>query len=367
MFSKKRLLGVDIGTSSVKVVELSRSGQQYRIEAFGIESFPEETLENRVPTDLDNIVVAIRKAVRLSGTRLRHAAAAVPTSSVVIRTSAYSKALGEDELEATVQLDAPNQIPFPLDQGYLDFQPIGASRNREDMQDVRLVACRKENVDWRREAIQEAGLKPVVIDVEAYALENTFRLLAQGLTRAEGGKKSTVELTKLPVAKESLTTALVDIGAAVTTIYVLQGADVVFNREQSFGGSRLTAAVAETYGLPKDRAELAKRSGELSEDYPTTILLPFEQEVIDQISQALQFFSNAGHYSNNSVGHIILLGGGSMITGLEKAISERLEIPTTVANPFAHMSSASRVNRHGLLRDAPLFAVACGLALRSFE
>ncbi len=223
-----------------------------------------------------------------------------------------------------------------------------------------IVASRKENVDLREEALSEAGLKASIVDVEAYALENTFGLICEDPIQ----EADAAPITLNKRGGESHT-ALVDIGAAITTLYIFQGNRVIFTREQSFGGDQLTLSIAETYGLPQDRAELAKRSGELSEDYSSTILEPFLHSMAEQIGQALQLFYASSHF--NAVDRIVLVGGGSMIEGLDKVVAKSLETPTIIGNPFDQMHQSSRVNRRSLMRDAPLFSIACGLALRSFD
>ena len=244
----------------------------------------------------------------------------------------------------------------------MDFQVQGPSKANADTQDVMIVASRKENVDLREEALKEAGLHVRIVDVEAYALENTLGLLNNSAPKDIGETLLTLSKSQ---GRNDTRTAVVDIGSAITTLYVFRGDRIIFTREQSFGGDQLTLAIADTYGLPKERAELAKRSGELSEDYRSTLLQPFKQSVAEQIGQALQFFFASSQY--NSVDRIILIGGGSMIAGLDKTVSELLEIPTTSGNPFEDMGNSARVNRRSLMRDAPLFAIACGLALRSFD
>jgi type IV pilus assembly protein PilM len=272
---------------------------------------------------------------------------------------------GEDEIEANIQLDASQYIPFPLEEIYIDFQIVQkTSKVDANTQDVMIVASRKENVDLRREVLQEAGLKTAIVDVEAYALENAVRFFSQeSLKQAANAQIASHK-------SDGSLTAVVDIGADITTLYVLRDDKVIFTREQTFGGEQLTTAIAEFYDLPKDRAELAKRSGDLSEDYPVDVLAPFQQAAAEQIGQALQFFFSSDHYAGgrqSQLERIILMGGGAMIAGLDNVIAERLNIPATIGNPFAQMSNITRVNRHSLLRDAPLFGVACGLALRSFD
>lgn len=359
LFKKKeRFLGIDLSPSAVKLVELSQTSKGYQIEAAAMESLPEGSMEERNPTDIDQIAVAIKRAVKASGTSLKRAVLAVPTTSVVTRTITMPSDYGEDEIEANIQIEAAQYIPFPLEDIHLDFQVLGYSKGNEAIQDVMIVASRRENVDLREDVLKEAGLKAAIVDVEAYALENLFPLIRDDLP-------SPPVLDKKSGTDAELRTAMIDIGGNVTTLYVFQDERVIFTREQSFGGDQLIQSIADNYGLPRDRAELAMRSGELAEDYPTTILEPFKQDVAEQIGNALQFFFAASHY--NSVDNLVLVGGGAMVPDLDKLVSSIVSIPTVVANPFEHMKSAKRVNRHNLLRDAPMYAVACGLAMRSFD
>ena len=359
LFKKReRFLGIDISPSAVKLIELSRNGQRYQVEAIAMEPLPEGAVENRNPTDMDKIGPAIKRVLKSSGASLKKAAVAVPTSSVITRTITMPTEFSEDEIEANIQIEAAQYIPFPIEEIHLDFQ-VQPSQDSKDSQDIMIVASRRENVDLREEALREAGLKAVLVDVEAYALENTFQLMKDDLSAANKGQLS------LGKGSGDTRTALIDMGSAITTLYVFQGDKVIFTREQSFGCDQLTLTIAETYDLPKDRAELAKRSGELSEDYSSTILAPFMQEAAEQIGNALQFFFSSSHY--NSIDNLILMGGGGMVQGLDKAVANVTGTPTIIGNPFESMTSAKRVNRRSLLRDAPLFGIACGLALRSFD
>ncbi|HXH03327.1 MAG TPA: pilus assembly protein PilM [Candidatus Competibacteraceae bacterium] len=361
---KERFLGIDISPSAIKLIELSRSGQRFQVEAVAIEALPEGAMADRNPNDPEQVASAIKRAIKSSGTRLKSAAVAVPTSSVITRTIPMPASFSEEEIETNLQIEAAQYIPFPLEEIYMDFQILGTSKADSTSQDVMLVASRKENVDLREECLKEAGLKPVVVDVEAYALENTFGLLGLVEEAASAPTKDGKGMRPGRTGHASAT-AVVDIGASITTLYVFQGERVIFTREQSFGGEQLTTAIADTYGLSRDKAELAKRSGEIAEDYPITILEPFRQSTAEQVGNALQFFFSSSHY--NTVERIVLTGGGALVDGLDKAVAASLGIPTFVANPFEQMASAKGVNRRSLMRDAPLFAVACGLALRSFE
>ena len=352
LFKKKeRFLGIDISPSSVKLMELSRSGRRFQVEAMAMEPLPEGSMEDRNPSALDQVGMVVKRVMKNSGSSLKKASVAVPTSSVITRTIPMPIEFSEDEIDYNIQLEAAQYIPFPLEEIHLDFQALGPSKGSDTMQDVMIVASRRENVDLREEALEEAGLKAAVVDVEAYALENAFPfLLGASSDHAHGAETRT---------------AVIDIGSMITTLYVFQGDAVIFTREQNFGGDQLTEAIADTYDLPKDRAELAKRSGELSEDYPETILRPYRQALAEQVDNALQFFYTSSHYS--SVDLVILTGGGALIDGLDEAIAEYLGVPAAVGNPFVGVKSAKRVNQRNLERDAPLFTVAFGLALRSLD
>jgi type IV pilus assembly protein PilM len=246
---------------------------------------------------------------------------------------------GDDDIEASIQIEAAQYIPFPLEEIYIDFQVQAGTKALAETQEVMLVASRKEYVDLRADALHEAGLKPSIVDVEAYALENAYPILEEGASTSDvNGERAAIRVGDVRVA-------LVDMGATITTLYVFQENKVIFAREQTFGGDQLTASIADTYGLEKGKAELAKRSGELSEDYPATILAPFKQSAAEQIGNALQFFFSSSHY--NSVDKIILVGGGALVPGLAGEVARRLKIPTIIGSCFEQMSNASRVNRRG--------------------
>jgi type IV pilus assembly protein PilM len=364
LFTRKEpFLGIDIGPSAIKLVELSRSGPRFRVESFAIEPLGEGMVEDRNPADTDGVAEAIKRACRKAGTRARRAAVAVPTSSVITRTVPMPADFKEGDIEVNIAIEATQYIPYSIEEVYLDFEAKGLSPASGDIQDVMLVATRKENVDTREATLKDAGLTPVIVDVEAYALENAFRLLMESLPKAGG--EGALSLTK---ARDSLT-ALVDIGATLTTLYILQQDRVIFTREQRFGCDQLTVRIAEAYGLPRDQAEQAKRSGMVSEDYPTTILEPFKQLLAEQIGHGLQFFFSSDQYVSGryNVDTVVLGGGGATVVGLDRVVADVLGMTTVVANPFKNMGSAARVNSNALLRDAPSLLIACGLALRSFD
>jgi len=360
------ILGIDISPSAVKLVELSRSGSRFRVEAFAIEPMNEGAMDDRNLADPGEVGEVIKRAWRKSGTRLRRAAVAVPTSSVITRAVPMPAEFKESDIEINMPIEASQYIPYPIEEVYLDFEVKGRSQTNNDMQDVMLVASRKENVYTREAALKEAGLVPVIVDVEVYALENMFRLFMDALPKTSGDSGGPINLAKAP--REGLT-ALVDIGATMTNLYVLQEDRVIFTREQGFGCDQLTIRIAESHGVSREQAEQMKRTGQIADDIVTVTLEPFKQMLAEQIGHGLQFFFSSDQYASGryNVDTIVLVGGGATIVGLDRVVADVLGISAVVASPFKNMGSAAKVNSNALLRDAPLLAIAGGLALRSFD
>ncbi len=342
------VLGLDISSTTVKLLELSFSGGRYRVESYAVSSLPQDAVIEKSVNDVDGVSNAIRTVVAQSRTKLKNVAAAVAGSSVITKLIDMPEGLSEDELETQLTLEADQYIPYPLEEVAIDFQIQGPSPERDNQVEVLLAACRRETIESRVEAIEGSELIPKIMDVEAYAMERAFSLLQAQLNL---GEDSTV--------------AIVDIGATMTTLSVLNNGQTIYTREQLFGGKQLTDEIMRRYGLPLEEAGLAKKQGGLPDDYEPEVLEPFKEAVVQQVARSLQFFFSSSQY--NDVDHIILAGGVSSMEGLEQLVQEKLGTPTSVANPFAQMSISSRVNAVALSSDAPAMMIACGLALRSFD
>jgi type IV pilus assembly protein PilM len=342
------VLGLDISSTTVKLLELSLSGGRYRVESYAVSSLPQDAVIEKSVNNVDGVSNAIRTVVAQSRTKLKNVAAAVAGSSVITKLIDMPEGLSEDELESQLTLEADQYIPYPLEEVAIDFQIQGPSPERDNQVEVLLAACRRETIESRVEAIEGSELIPKIMDVEAYAMERAFSLLQAQLNL---GEDSTV--------------AIVDIGATMTTLSVLNNGQTIYTREQLFGGKQLTDEIMRRYGLPLEEAGLAKKQGGLPDDYEPEVLEPFKEAVVQQVARSLQFFFSSSQY--NDVDHIILAGGVSSMEGLEHLVQEKLGTPTSVANPFAQMSISSRVNAVALSSDAPAMMIACGLALRSFD
>jgi len=343
------LLGLDISSTAVKLVELSRHGNRYRIESYAVEPLPPNSVVEKNISDVEAVGEAVRRAIKRAGTRGKFAAVAVAGSNVITKTISMPGNLSDEELQSQIELEADQYVPYPLEEVSLDFEVLGKSQNNPDTVDVLLAACRTETVEMRTAAVESGGLSTRIVDVEAYATENAFRLL----------------LDQVPDQGVDRTVAIVDVGATMTTLSVLHDQKLIYTREQVFGGKQLTEEIMRRYGLSYEEAGMAKRQGGLPENYEPEVLEPFKEAMCQQVSRSLQFFFSSSQY--NSVDQIMLAGGSASIPGIANLIHERTGIETVVANPFASMSLSSRVKPQSLSNDAPALLIACGLALRSFD
>ena len=346
---KSSLIGLDISSTSVKLLELSQQSDGYRVEAYAAEPLPPNSVVEKNITDVEAIGEAIQRAVKRSGSRAKFAAVAVAGSSVITKVITMPSNLSDEELESQIQLEADQYIPYSLEEVNMDFEVLGLNDKNPDMVDVLLAASRSENVDSRVAAVELGGLTAKVVDIEAYTMENAFPLIA---SQIPGGARDT-------------TVAIVDIGATMTTLSVLHDAKIIYTRDQVFGGKQLTEEIQRRYGLSYEEAGMAKRQGGLPDNYVPEVLEPFKDAMAQQVSRSLQFFFSSSHH--NTVDHIVLAGGTASIPGVDELIEQRVGSTTSIANPFTHMALASRVKAQALANDAPALMIACGLALRSFD
>ena len=342
------LVGIDISSTAVKLLQLAQVGGRYRIEHYAVEPLPPNAVSEKNIVEVEAVADAIRRAVSRSGTKTKLAAAAVSGSSVITKVIPMTADLDEADMEAQVQLEANQYVPYPIEEVSLDFEVIGPVNENPGMVNVLLAASRTENVDVRIAALDLAGLTAKVMDVEAFAMENAFQLIVD----------------QLSVSKDALI-AMIDIGATMTTLLVLKGQRTIYSREQVFGGKQLTDEVMRRYGLSYEDAGLAKRQGGLPESYDIEVLQPFKEAMVQQISRLLQFFYAGSEHRR--VDQVVLAGGCAAIMGVTDMVQDQLAVPCIVANPLASMSLSARVQAQAVAQDAPALMIACGLALRSFD
>ncbi len=350
LFSNKMppLVGLDISSTAVKLLQLSGGDGRYKVENYAVEPLPANAVVEKNIAEVEAVGDAIGRAVKRSGTRAKHCALAVAGSAVITKVINMPADLSEADLDSQIQIEANQYIPYPLDEVSLDFEVIGPMPGNPDMMQILLAASRTENVDIRVAAAELGGLTAKAVDVEAFAMENAFVLVAD-------------QLGIDPKAR----VAIVDVGATMTTLIVLNEGRTIYTREQVFGGKQLTDEVMRRYGLSYEEAGLAKRQGGLPESYEQEVLEPFKDAMVQQVSRSLQFFFSSSEF--DSVEHVVLAGGCASINGVADLVQQQLAIPCTIANPAANMSVAPRVRAQALGADAPSLMIACGLALRSFD
>lgn len=345
------LIGLDISSSSVKMVELSRADKGgMKVERYAIESLPRDAVVDGKVVNIETIAETIGKAVRRMGTNAKLVAMALPTAAVITKKITLPANLREQDMEVQVESEANQYIPFALEEVNLDFQVVGpAPSNPAEEVEVLLAASRKEMVEDRVACALGAGLKAWVMDVEAFAAQAAFELVE----------------TQLPGAGKDQCIALVDIGASVTNVTVMRNDQPVYTREQAFGGTQLTQEIMRVYGMSIEEAEAAKRSGSLPDNYEKEVLAPFLDNLAQEVGRALQFFFTSTQFTQ--VDHIVLSGGCATLPKVDEIVFSHTQVDTVIANPFTKMSLSSRVKERALLADAPSLMIACGLALRRFD
>jgi type IV pilus assembly protein PilM len=351
LFGKKNppLVGLDISTSGVKLVELAEAGKnEFRLERFATEPLPRGAVVDGNIENIEQVSEAVRRVWKKSGTRAKLVAMGMPPASVITKKITLPGGMSEDELEIQVESEASQYIPFALDEVSLDFDVIGPAPNAPDDVEVLLAATRKEKVEDRVAVAEAAGLTPIVMDIESYAARAAIDRITAQLTN--GGQGQVV--------------ALFQIGAQVTHVAMLLDGQPIYEREQPFGGHQLTQDIVRAYGLAYEEAETKKKAGDLPEGYERELLGPFLESAALEVTRAVQFFFTSTPYTR--IDQIFLAGGCAIIPGLVDMVADRTKISTSVVSPFKGMQLAANVREKQLRLEAPSYLVACGLAMRRF-
>ena len=343
------LVGIDISSSSVRLVELAQGAKgELRLERYAAEPLPRNAVTDGNIENMDQVVEVVRRVWKKSGTRAKHAALGMPPASVITKKIILPAGLSEDQLEVQVESEASQYIPFALDEVSLDFDVIGPAANSTEDIEVMLAASRREKVEDRVAIAEASGLKATVMDIESYAARAALdRVTAQ-----------------LPEAGAGQIIALFQIGAQVTHISVMLDGVTVYEREQPFGGNALTQDIVRSYGLAFDEAEARKKTGDLPDNYNADLLTPFLESAALEVTRAIQFFYTSTPYTR--VDQLFLAGGCALIPGLLDIVASRTKISSAVISPFKGMQLGPAVRESQLRLDAPAYLVACGLALRRF-
>lgn len=342
------LIGIDISATAVKMVKLAgdlRTG--LTLEAYATSPLDKDAIVDGNIKDLEKVSDTVSLTWKLLSTKIKRAALALPTSSVISKKVLMPAELNDDELNAHVEAEANQYIPFSLDEVNIDFQALDEYDPTTESKTVLIVAAKKENIEDRVAAAEGANLSVDIMDVDAYATEAAYALVAKELPKK--GKKQTI--------------MIVDIGSTTTHINILHNNESIYTRDQHFGGNQLTQDIQRRYGLSSEESELSKRKGDLPDSYESEVLTPFKEAIVNEVLRAQQFFHTAST-ENHKIDHIVLAGGCAAIDGVAELVSTQTDIPAIVANPFKKMALGKQVKSDKLSKDAPSLFVACGLAMR---
>lgn len=345
------MVGLDISTSGVRLVELSRNDKgDYTLECYASEILPRGAITDGNIDNIDNVAEAVRRVWRKSGTSARGAVLGMPSGAVITRKILLRGGLSDDDMEVQVESEASQYIPFALDEVNLDFDVIGPAPGSGEDVEVMLAAARREKVEDRVAVAEAAGLKPMVMDIDLHAARSA-------LVRAMSSTS--------PGSERGQVIALFRIGAQTANFSVLVDRQSVYEREQPIGGNQLTQDIVRAYGMSFEEAEQKKRSGDLAADYEPNVLVPFMESIAQEVTRAIQFFFTSSHHTR--VDHIFLAGGSAVLPGLDEIVASRTRVKTSVVNTFRGMRLSSKIRESQLQQDEPAYLVACGLAMRRFD
>ncbi len=337
-FGRKRAesFGLDIGSSAVKVVQLQHAGDGYALAALGIEPLPPDTIADGIIKDPPTVIAAIKAAVSKAGVTSRDAVIGICGRELIIKKIEVPEVPAK-ELAGAIQLEAEHHIPFAVDEVFLDYHIVG---RREGVMDLLLVAVKKSKVTEYASVVEEAGLDPVIVDVDGFAVENQYELNA-------------TEATDEAVA-------LIDIGATVMKTNVTHGGASIFARDIPFGGNRYTEAIASALSLSFEEAEAAKRGGGGDTAQVASAVESVSRELSLEVQRTFDYFASTA--DSNRIGKIVLSGGCAELPGLAEYLGSTWGIPVERARPFEQIDAGGFID--AVTQAGASLAVAVGLALR---
>jgi type IV pilus assembly protein PilM len=346
VFKKKsQIIGIDIGSYSVKVAVIEERDKELVMTKFGIKELPPEVIVDGTIMDQSQVVSAINGLTQGMNLKSNDVCMSVSGHSVIIKKISLPE-MSAEELSESITWEAEQYIPFSIDEVNLDFQILGPS-NQEgaNTMDVILVAAKKDKINDYVTLVVESGLNPQIMDVDAFALENMFEV-NYGI---ETGRVD----------------ALVNIGAQVLNINVLKDGVSAFTRDSSVGGKMYSETLQKDLGVSLDAAEQLLRgqeAGGASIEQAQQIISNVNDDIVSEIGRTLDFFRATTGIE--SVDRILLCGGTAMVGGIVDLINERLDVPVEVVNPFRNIQLDSSIDADLVKKNSPALAVVAGLALR---
>ncbi|MDF0535003.1 pilus assembly protein PilM [Shewanella yunxiaonensis] len=343
-----QMVGIDIGSHEVKAIMLGKTAEGYKIQAHAVVPLKKGAVSDHDIRDKDAVIEALRQIKRQLPKSIKFAAVAVSGSAVMTKVIYMDASLTEAEMEAQIEIEADNLIPYSLDEVSIDFETLNVNKADPSKVDVLLSASRTENIDSRVDVLDEIGLETKVVDVEGYALGRAYELIA----------------AQLPPETAKGVVVLIDIGANMTTFAVVENGETTFIREQAFGGEIFTQSILSFYGMAYDQAEKAKVEGDLPRNYMFEVLSPFQNQLLQQIKRTLQIYCTSS--GKDKVDQLVLCGGTSKLEGMANLLTNELGVPTITADPFKGCLQADGSVQQKLAPNISKYMIACGLALRSY-
>ncbi len=340
----KGLVGVDITSASVKLIELVEDDAGHRVAGYAVRPLRQGAVVERRIRDMGEVIEVLSRVVELASPGSREAAVAVPSRAAITRVLRYPAALDDEEIEARIEWESDKHIPFPFREVAFDFYRLGRCSDDPQWQEVLLVACRRQDVEQLTQALEASGLMPAAVDVESFATERAIAGLCRRRRLGDGAL------------------ALVDVGAYLNTLHVVVAGRIVYSHDSLFGGMQLTEAIQRHYGIGMDEAGFGKKRGGLPDDYSHTVLGPFVETLVEHIQRSLQLYQVSDHV--RPLERLLLTGGGSLVAGLADRLSQALGLPVSQVDPLEGMALKPSLDAAALRGEAPALLTACGLAMR---
>ena len=345
---RRQLVGLDIGSSAIKVAQLKESKGRYFLQKFGVKPLEPEVIVDGTVMDEGRVVSAIQELFEDTNIKNKHVAVSISGHAVIVKKISLPP-MPDEELEGQVKLAAEQYIPFDINEVNIDFHvlpPDPTSDGQGDMA-VILVAAKKDKINELTELVKTARLIPMVMDVDAFAIENMHGI-------------------NYPLAQEE-TTALVNLGASVMNVNIIRAGSSLFTRDIPLGGNRYTEAIQREMGLSFEEAEESKKkegSGEATGMSVGNVLDSVNAEVASEIARTVDYFKTSG--ANADLNRVLVCGGVAKAKGLIQQLSDRMQVPVEIADPFAEIDTTGCEMDPDLLAElAPSAAVGVGLALRA--
>lgn len=346
---KKSVAGLDVGSSSIKMVELQGKMNNLNLVSLGFENLPDDTIVDGQIMELNVVSDVIQNICKNHNITATQVVTGVSGHSVIIK-NIILPSMGAEELEESIDWHAEEHIPYDLSDVSLDYQ---VTAEDGEVTNVLIAACKRERIDNIKQAIQLAGKQPVIIDVDTFALQNCYEVNYQ--------------------PDDSQVVTLLNIGASTMNVNIVQGTRSLFTRDITVGGSQFTDVLQRSLGLSFQQAEAVKRGvAEASEGIEETAIEPLMDNVTDLVAMEIQktfdFYRATTDDSEMVVQKILLSGGGSKLNGLAEDLSVKLELPVEVLDPFRNIKVDTRKFDPDYLSEImPEMAVAVGLAVRGVE